>query len=1108
MSGLAHPASLLRRVFSSILVLALLGSAAKAEDAAPEWMGTIRGQVVDSKRGTPVGYATVTLIWPTPEDGSPAHREIQTSDPNGAFEFKSVPAGSYTLGFSRSGYQDSTLMNFSVKPDQLDRADFQLPPLAEEPSGGKPAAGGAPGPPEPPSDIEEFVVLGARVEALEASRAESDQMINTLSAEELSKFAATDVGDAIKRIAGVNVVEGQFAIIRGLEDRYSSTLFNSAPIPSPDPNKQSVQLDLFPSEIVSDLVVAKTFAPDLPSNSSGGSIDIITNTYPEQLEIGVKGGLGYNTNAVDRFIRYQSGTPIGKDADPLDTTESEVGAWIAGRGQLGDHEYRYKALGNWEINYGTAEGFIQSLEPRAAKIRNFPRPPTVTQSGDLALGQLNLTGGRFDLTQSGRADQATGYLGLGIDIDPEGRHKLDGAIFYTKKTEEVVQLQENGYLPNFDYGSLDPVEINPTADFNGFATNSSWIAHSVRNHASDPASKGPLWFASFYSSASYKTDRDLLVTQLNGDHHIDALDGLHVTWAANYAHTTEDETSLGARYFYEPNDTSQVPTTFPTTPAALGPGRYAVNNGIFSNANDIKESQGFGRMDLEYLKPISERVAVTMTTGGWYEHATRDVNSSFLESPSVDGDSQFVIFGDTPDQLGKSILPALDHGADGMPSFTRQSVNDSLRQIGAWNVGAKTSLWDNLDLLGGLRLESIHIESNNEPFIGEIRFGAPETFPSRYLFFDRLDNPARGEVSRPAPPGTTFNDQLLGIKVPVDPATGFVDFTDEASLSSFINGEIDEMKLLPAAGLTYRVLEGLTLRAAYSQTVARPSFREMGFYVSVEPATDDLIVGNPQLGLSDVESWDGRAEYTWGELGDLFAVSGFYKTIQDPIESIVVRNPLNFEGSSSALYRTFFNNPNQATLWGIELEGRKSFDFLGVDLARHLSIGGNFTYIKAQVDRTDIELARSTGFFGTAAGDVQRFAHLSQSRRLFGQPEWIANADLSFDHPDWGTKVTLAFFAISDVLDAAGSATIAPNGTVSSFTLDRYIDSYSQLDLILSQSWHVDWLRGDLTFKLSAKNLTDSVRRIVYDPYQTSGSIPERSYRVGRDFKLSLTYKF
>ena len=57
-------------------------------------------------------------------------------------------------------------------------------------------------------------------------------------------------GQGVRVIAGVNVVEGQFAIIRGLEDRYSSTLLNGAPVPSPDPERQSVQLDLFPSEIV------------------------------------------------------------------------------------------------------------------------------------------------------------------------------------------------------------------------------------------------------------------------------------------------------------------------------------------------------------------------------------------------------------------------------------------------------------------------------------------------------------------------------------------------------------------------------------------------------------------------------------------------------------------------------------------------------------------------------------------------------------------------------------------------------------------------------------------------------------------------------------------
>jgi hypothetical protein len=100
------------------------------------------------------------------------------------------------------------------------------------------------------------------------------------------------------------------------------------------------------------------------------------------------------------------------------------------------------------------------------------------------------------------------------------------------------------------------------------------------------------------------------------------------------------------------------------------------------------------------------------------------------------------------------------------------------------------------------------------------------------------------------------------------------------------------------------------------------------------------------------------------------------------------------------------------------------------------------------------------------------------------------------------------FFAISDVLDAAGTAAINPDNSVLSFTLDRYVGSFYQLDLIVSQTWRVDFLRGDLTLKLSAKNLTDSTRKIIYDPEQTRSEIEERAYKVGRDFSLSLSYTF
>jgi outer membrane receptor protein involved in Fe transport len=246
-------------------------------------------------------------------------------------------------------------------------------------------------------------------------------------------------------------------------------------------------------------------------------------------------------------------------------------------------------------------------------------------------------------------------------------------------------------------------------------------------------------------------------------------------------------------------------------------------------------------------------------------------------------------------------------------------------------------------------------------------------------------------------------------------------------------------------------------------------------------------------------------EYLLGDLGDLFAVSAFYKTIKRPIESILLQDPIDFGGP---LWRTFFNNPNKGTLWGIELEARKYLDFAGPDLLRNLSIGGNFTYISAEVKRTEAEQRRVEVFFKTVEGEEPLFSGLASSRRLFNQPEWIANADITFDHPEWGTKATLAFFAISDVLDAAGSAALLPNGTTEAVFFDRYRDSFHQLDLILSQTWTPGFMPGEFAFKLSAKNLTDSTRRLVYDPSQTAEKITERSYKNGREFKLSVSYSF
>ena len=146
----------------------------------------------------------------------------------------------------------------SPQPAPVSRNPFPLPPLVvapDQPGVAPGAAGGAAAVAEA-TDLEEFVVKAEKVEDLMSIRLESDTLLNVVGVEEFSKFAAGDVAEVLERVAGVNVVEGQFAIIRGLEDRYSSTLYNGAPVPSPDPDRQSVQLDLFPSDVVGNLISA------------------------------------------------------------------------------------------------------------------------------------------------------------------------------------------------------------------------------------------------------------------------------------------------------------------------------------------------------------------------------------------------------------------------------------------------------------------------------------------------------------------------------------------------------------------------------------------------------------------------------------------------------------------------------------------------------------------------------------------------------------------------------------------------------------------------------------------------------------------------------------
>ena len=1094
--------------------------------AQPVDGATLDGRVFDQQTGAPIEGATVVLDFPEPDDGSIPPQLVALSGIDGDYEFEErIPPGVYGLSFIKAGYRPAVVPDLQIASGEQKTVDFPMTRAVASTAGGGEVL-----------DLEAYEVSIDQVDEMMNNlelRLESDKLVNLLSAEDLSRFAASDVADALKRVAGVNVVEGQFAIIRGLEDRYSSTLYNGAPVPSPDPDRQSIQLDLFPSEIVSNIEIDKNFMAASPSNSSGGGINIVTHQYPETFTISLSLGAGFEERPLDQFIRYDENSPIGVPEGPSHVIETDFVGLVGGTFEKWNREFRFKLVASNEIDFKTRNGFQFRQEP--LRPRNIVRNGVVVRTlttGGLSKGVLDRPGAKFELDESQRQEQLTVYLGGGVDLDEAGAHRIDGSWLHTEAEDETVQNRDNGFVPGFDYSVLlaDPDPLP-----NNFITQvaDTWL-FDWRPDDRGVGEGQQRFYAPVFERRVFDRERTLDVYQLNGVHELDDLvEGLRFRWIANYSEATQDETTWRARFFFDPFDELARPPSIPSVPSDFpGGGVWASRRDLVYATNEIDENQYFGRMMLDYGFDVARDLAAELRGGFWFEQANRGVKSGFVANTNgVEGAPGVVVLGGnysvtgaTPTEMGRRIFEGA--GLDGQ---TAEQSSDTRREIFAYDAEMKLTAFDRLDVIGGVRIESMRIVTENDPFVGTCGNqpvnpdgtcpgdpnGLEDLFPGRFLYLDRLDNPnAPGEFVLDEIP----NDEVIGFPVVPDPVTGFVDCNTRECIERSLRGEINDTWFLPAVSAAYRPFDGWVFRASYSQTVARPSFRELGYYASIESGSDEFIVGNPRLTTSDVESFDGRVEWTWGDFGDLLAGSVFYKTIQDPIESIILRDSSVVDRSAPRQFRTFLNTPAEAELIGLELEGRRTFDFVEPyvrpDFLRGffeaISIGGNFTYIDAEVRRNEATLSRFSQYFGITDADraagLEAFTGYARKRRLFGQPEWIANADISFDHEEWGTKMTLSIFAISEVLDAVGSVELGNNG-IENVQLDRYLDKFYQLDVVASQDFEIPATPGLFTFRVSVKNLTDTTRKVIYDQDQTVDDYAERSFKVGRDYTFSLRYR-
>jgi hypothetical protein len=162
--------------------------------------------------------------------------------------------------------------------------------------------------------LDEVVTTGTRLKgtatAVIEERKNQAFVADILGAEQISRTGDSDAASALRRVTGLTLVDGKFIYVRGLGERYSSTQLNGAAVPSPDPTRNVIPLDLFPSDIIESLSVQKSYSPSMPASFGGGNVDIRLKTIPDDFIFNMSGSLGYNSENSGDALAYDGG---GKD---------------------------------------------------------------------------------------------------------------------------------------------------------------------------------------------------------------------------------------------------------------------------------------------------------------------------------------------------------------------------------------------------------------------------------------------------------------------------------------------------------------------------------------------------------------------------------------------------------------------------------------------------------------------------------------------------------------------------------------------------------------------------------------------------------------------------
>ncbi len=515
-------------LFADIEAPEIISADANASSSKAKENGTVQLQLRSAEDDAPIKNARIFAKGLSIDLKSDAKGYVEMT----------LPEGNQTLSIIHSDFSTQSLL-VNVLPHETISKFVEMSPSAME--------------------LEEFVVLAPHVEGSLASTLSevrnSEAVADVVGSEQFSKQGSSDAAAALKRVTGLTIVGGKYVYVRGLGERYSSTLLNGLELPSPEPTKRVVPLDMFPTSVIESMMIQKTYSPDLPGTFGGGTIKIRTKGTPDEGFVKLSLSTKYNEGATGQDgLTYEGGSSdwsgyddgsrdlpselLTATANFTDVSSLPAAQQIALGKQLADNrnigtttqtlmpggKMQFTAGNKWELSDDIDLGMLFSFSyTNENDLRDFKRV-SYTYAGGVTDGTI----------KEGGQNQLTTY------------HYQNSMLFGLESTLfEDHTLRYTGLY------------LHDTSDY---VRSSDYYANS-----------SDLYFDTTYLSW---IERELFINQFNGEHKLGLDDAHTVRWGVEFGTANRYEPGT-VEYDYEYDEGMQK---YVLATSVSSPVKYSTNN--------------------------------------------------------------------------------------------------------------------------------------------------------------------------------------------------------------------------------------------------------------------------------------------------------------------------------------------------------------------------------------------------------------------------------------------------------------------------------------------------------------------------------------------------